>query len=179
MQSHFDIAATYGNLSDNYLRIKKLDNAAASVREAIRTVSAALSRDPDYLQGQGNLGMAYTTYAEIFLAKRDANGALENYRRALAILEREPVRSAQTKTLAETYAGLGNADLLRVSQVKGGARQAGIIKEAQGWYQRSLDVWHGLDQQGKVAGEDQKNLSEIAQKIEQCKAAWTKLKAAP
>ena len=175
VQSHFDIAATYGNLSDNYLRMKKLDNAAVNVREAIRIFSATLARNPDYSQGQGNLGIAHTTYAEIFLARGDANGALENYRKALAILEREPVRSAQTKALAEIYAGLGNADLLKASQIKRDARQAELFKEARDWYQKSLDIWHGLDQQGRVTDEDKTNLSEITRKIEQCKAALTKL----
>ena len=179
VQSHFDLGATYANLSDNYLRLKKLDNAVTSVREAIRISSETLSRNPDYLQGQGSLGITYQTYAEILLAKRDANGTLENYRKALSLLEREPVRNAQTTALAKIYAGLGNVDLLRVSQVKGDARQAELFKEAQDWYQKSLDIWHGLDQQGKLADADRKTLNEVTQKIEQGNVALAKLRAGP
>jgi tetratricopeptide (TPR) repeat protein len=180
VQSHFDIAATYANLSDNYLRIKKLDNAAACVREAIRISSETLSRNPDYLQGQGGLGNTYVTYAEVLLAKGDANGALENYRKALNFLEREPVRSAQTTALARAYEGLGNAQLLRANRARGQTQQqTQHLKEAKGWYQKAFDVWHGLEQQGEVAAEDRTNLSEITQKIEQCSAALIKLKPSP
>ena len=180
VQSHFDIAATYANLSDNYLRIKKLDNAAACAREAIRISSETLSRNPDYLQGQGGLGNTYVTYAEVLLAKGDANGALENYRKALNFLEREPVRSAQTTALARAYEGLGNAQLLRANRARGQTQQQKEhLKEAKGWYQKAFDVWHGLEQQGEVAAEDRTNLSEITQKIEQCSAALIKLKPSP
>lgn len=104
---------------------------------------------------------------------------MENYRKALSLLEREPVRNAQTTALAKTYAGLGNVDLLRASQVKGDARQAELFKDAQGWYQKSLDAWHVLNEQGKVTDEDRATPSEITQKIEQCRAALMKLKAGP
>jgi hypothetical protein len=36
-----------------------------------------------------------------------------------------------------------------------------------------------LDQQGRVTGEDKTNLNEITQKIEQCRAALSKLKVVP
>jgi serine/threonine protein kinase len=176
LQSHFDIAATYGNLSDTYLRIKKFDDAAASVREAIRISSAALTSNPDYAQGRGSLGISYQTYAEVLLAQGDANAALENDRRALNLLEREPVRSAQTTTLAQVYGAMGDANLLKARQAKEGGRQRALFREAQDWYQKSLDVWHGLDQQGKVTVDSQAALGEVTQKLEQCKAALIRLK---
>lgn len=167
VQIRFDIATSYANLSDNYLQMKRLDDAATSIREAIRIFSEALARNPDYLQSQGNLGGTYITYAEILLAKRDANGALGNYRKALSILEREPLRRAQTKSLANAYEGMGNAHLLRAKASK----QAEHFKEARGWYQKSLDLWRALDEQGKVASADKTTPGKIAQKIEQCNAA--------
>ncbi|MEW6210698.1 MAG: hypothetical protein AB1631_20200, partial [Acidobacteriota bacterium] len=136
-------------------------------REAIRISSEALARNPDHLQAQGNLGVIYITYAEILLAKRDANGALGNYRKALSILEREPLRRAQMKSLANVYEGMGNAHFLRGKASK----QAEHFKEARGWYQKSLDLWRALDEQGKVTGADKTTSGKIAQKIEQCNAA--------
>jgi len=175
LQSHFDLAATYGNLGDAYLRIKEFDNATASVREAIRISIATLASNPDYSQGQGFLGVNYQTYAEILLAKGDANGALENYQKSLNLLEREPVRSAHITTLGQVYDGMGNADLLRARQAMGGARQTELFKEAQDWYQKSLDIWHGLDQQGRAT--DKRALGEATENLEQCRAALTKLRA--
>ncbi len=177
VQSQFDISATYANLGDSYRRIKKLDNAVTSVREAIRIAMETLARNPDYMQGQGNLGVTYQTYAEILLAKGDANGASEIYRKSLDILSREPVRSSQTKSLAEVYAGLGDADLLKASHAMGDARQTELFKEGRDWYLKSLDVWSELDKQGKITLEDKTKLSEATQKVEQCLAALTKLKA--
>jgi tetratricopeptide (TPR) repeat protein len=179
VQSHFDIASTYGNLGDNYLQMGRLDDAARNVREAIRTFSETLATNPDYSQAQGNLGATYLTYAEIFLAKRDANGALENYRKALTILEPEPIRSAQTLALAHAYEGLGNVQLLRANQARGQAQQQAVcLKEAKDWYQKSLDVWLALDQHGKVTDNDKTIPSEITQKIRQCEATLAKLKVA-
>lgn len=115
----------------------------------------------------------------MLLAKHDANGALENYRKALTILEPEPVRSAQTITLARGYEGLGDVQLLRANQAKGQTQQqAERLKEAKDWYQKSLDVWRALDQHGKVTEDDKTTPSEITQKIEQCEAALAKLKVA-
>ena len=179
VQSHFDMAATYGNLSDNYLQMKKLDDAVTSIREAIRISTETLSRNPDYLQGQGGLGNQCLTYAEVLLAKGDAIGALENYRKALKILEPEPVRSAQAIALARAYEGLGNVHLLLANQAKGEARRAEFFKEARDYYQNSSDVWSALDQQGKITGEDISTPSKITQKVEQCKAALTKLETRP
>jgi tetratricopeptide (TPR) repeat protein len=176
VQSQFDIATTYGNLSDNYLQMGRLGDALTNVREAIKIFSETLATNPSFSQAQGNLGSTYLTYAEILLAKRDANGALENYRKALAILEPEPVRSAQKVSLAHGYQGLGNVQLLRADQAKGRTeRKTECLKEAKEWYQKSLDVWHELDQKGKINGEEKTALGEITQKIEKCDAALAKL----
>jgi non-specific serine/threonine protein kinase/serine/threonine-protein kinase len=176
VQSRFDIATTYGNLADNYLQMGRLDDAATNVREALRIFSETLATNPTYSQAQGNLGSTYLTYAEILLAKRDMNGSLENYRKALTILEPEPVRSAQILSLAHGYQGLGNLQVMRADQATGRTeRQTEYFKEAKVWYQKSLDVWRELDQKGKLSGDDKTTPGEITQKIEQCDAALAKL----
>jgi non-specific serine/threonine protein kinase/serine/threonine-protein kinase len=179
MQTLSDIAATYANLGDNYLQMRKLDNAADSVREAIKIFRETVAKNPAYMQAQGNLGATYLTYAEVMLARNDANGATEHYREALAILEPEPVRSAQTAALAHAYEGMGNVQLLRANQAKGQTQsQAERLKEGKDWYQKSLDVWRKLDQFGKIGSDDKSSLNELTQKIEQCDAALAKLKMA-
>jgi hypothetical protein len=105
---------------------------------------------------------------------------LEYYRKALAIIEPEPVRSAQTVSLANGYQGMGNVQLLRAEQAKGRSeRQTECFKEAKDWYQKSLNVWHELNQKGKVTGEEKTTPGEITQKIEQCDAALAKLLVGP
>lgn len=176
VQGQLDIASTYGNLSDNYLQMGRLDDAVTNVREAIRIFSETLATNPSYPQAKGYLGSTYLTYAEILLAKRDANGALEYYRKALALIEPEPVRSGQTVSLAHGYQGMGNVQLLRADQARGRTeRQTECFKEAKDWYQKSLGVWHELDQKGKLTGEDKTTQSEVTQKIEHCDAALAKL----
>jgi tetratricopeptide (TPR) repeat protein len=114
----------------------------------------------------------------VLLAKGETNEALENYRKALTILEREPVRSAQRMTLANAYEGLGNLHLFRANRATGQTPQQGEhFAEARDWYQKSADVWRALDQQGKSTGEAKTTTNRITQKIEQCNAALTKLKA--
>jgi serine/threonine protein kinase/type II secretory pathway pseudopilin PulG/predicted negative regulator of RcsB-dependent stress response len=179
VQSHFDIATTYQNLGESYLQIKKFDNAAVNVREAIRILRETFARNPDYSQGRGYLGVTYETNAEVLLAQGDTNGAIENFRKALNLLEQEPVRSAQTSALAKVYSGMGNADQVRAHQARRGIRQISFLSEARGWYQKSVDVWHGLDQQGKLIGEDRAQLTEVIQKLDGCSAALSKLKAGP
>ena len=178
VQIYFDIAATHMNLSRSYLQMKKLDSAALSVREAIRVFSETLARNPEYSEPQGHLGCAYTTYAEVLLAKGDANGASENSRKALMILEREPVRSAQTEYLADAYEGLGDLHLFRAQHATGQTQQrAEHLEEARDWYRKSSDVLRELEQQGKGTDEEKDSERRVTRKIEECKAPLTGLKA--
>ncbi len=172
VQGHFDIAATYTNLSDNYLRIKRLDEAATSVREAIRIFSEGLARNPDFLQAQGNLGETYVTYAEVLLAKREINAALENYRKALSILEREPVRSAQTRTLADAYEGLGEGYAALAADGRTSAqKRLANWREARSWFQKSREILQSFRDAGKLAGEDSAKLDAVNEGLAKCDAA--------
>lgn len=176
VQGHFDIATTYGNLSDNYLQIKRLDEAATSVREAIRIFSAGLARNPDYLQPQGNLGVTYITYAEVFRAKGEVQAALDNYRKALSILEREPVRRAQTRDLASAYEGLGKGYAALASEGKTSAqKRLAHWREARSWFQKSLEIYGVSRDAGKLTGEEAARLDLVAEEIAKCDAAIARL----
>lgn len=169
VQIQFDLATTYANLGDNLRQMKKLDDAAARVRESIGIFNEALAKSPDFAQAQGNLAAARTTYAEILLAQGDTNGALENYRLALTMLERAPVRQAQTEALANAYEGVGNVHLRRAERARGQTSQsAADCEEARSWYQKSLDVWRELD-----AAKHKDKLSDISQKLAACNATLT------
>jgi len=178
LQIQFDIGTSYGNLSDNYLQMNRLDDAARYSREAIRIVSENLAKNPGYSEARGDLGAIYLTYSEVLLAKADTTGALENYRKALTILEPEPIRSAKTTELAKVYEGLGDVQRLRANQVKRQIQpQAESLTDAKGWYQKALDVWRSLEQQGKLTSEYKGTPNKITEKMNQCEAALAKLKA--
>ncbi|HEV7398225.1 MAG TPA: hypothetical protein VGN86_17060 [Pyrinomonadaceae bacterium] len=174
--AQFDLGATYVNLSDNYLQMKKLDDAIVCVRESIRLYSQGLVASPGYSQAQGNLGSGFLTYGQILAVKGDANGALENYRKAMTILEREPVRSAQPQALADCYEEMGNVFLERgkKSEVALSQRTA-YLKEATTWYQKALDVRHSLEEQGKSTSDDKVTSAAVARKIDESTAMLAKL----
>ena len=147
-----------------------------SVREAIRIFSEGLARNPDYLQAQGNLGETYTTYGEILVAKGQANGALENFRRALTILEREPVRSGRTTGLASTYAGLGKGHAALAANHKTSVQQRlAHWREASSWFQKSLEIYRVFRDAGKLSGEEAAKVSVVTEEIAKCDAAIARL----
>lgn len=97
--------------------------------------------------------------------------------RLLTIPEPEPIRSAQTITLANVYEGLGDVQRLRANQVKRQTeKHKECLNEAKEWYQKSLDLWRSLEQQGKITDKDKATPGEINQKMAQSEAALAKLK---
>jgi len=176
VQAQFDIAPTYANLSDNYLQMKRLDDALANVREAIRIFTEAFDKGPESLQTEGYLGSTYVTYAEVLAAKGDVNGALVIYHKALSILEREPVRKIQTRSLANAYEGLGNGYVALASN-------SGVVapkslthwREARSWFQKGEEIYNGFRDTGKLSGEDSAKLDEINEGLAKCDAAIRRL----
>ena len=154
-----DIAATYQNLADNYLEIKKLDSAFEYSQIAIKILRENLAKNPADSQTQGELGGTYITSAEIFVAKGDANSALETYRKALTILESDAIRNSQMRSLAYAYQGVGEIH-----------QKANRFQEAKSWYQKSLDVWNGLREQEKLTSDNLTKPDEIKKLIENCEA---------
>lgn len=177
VQPQFDLAATYGNLSDNYLQMKKLDDAVVCVRESIRIFSQGLAVSPGFLQAESNLGSGWLTYGQILAAKGDANGALENYRKALTILEREPVHQYLPDALADCYAGIGDVQFERGRKSDVASTQRMVyLKEASGWYEKSLAVFQSLVEQGKSTSSAKETSANIKRKLDESNATLAKLK---
>jgi serine/threonine protein kinase len=162
VQIHFDIAATYQNLGDNYLKMKKLEPAIENIQLAIKIYTETLAKNPDSSQPQAYLGGAYITYAEIFALKGNSKAALENYQNALMLLEADSIRGGQIKTLANAYQGIGGIH-----------QKANRFPEAKIWYQKSFDIWNDLRDKGKLTSDVSTKPDEIKSLIENCD---TKLK---
>jgi tetratricopeptide (TPR) repeat protein len=104
VQTQIDMADTYASLG-GALSAEGNNSAAA---EAIRRGLSIYARNRGYAAGGGNFAKLYLTLGSI-LVKTDAVGALDAYRKAAALFAVEPVRSEDPSYLAESYAGMGDA----------------------------------------------------------------------
>src|SRR6185295_12306614 len=103
-QTQIELADTYANLGDALGA--EGDNSAGA--DAIRQGLSIYARNPGYTAGRGSFATLYLTLGNVLL-KTDAVGALDAYRKASALFAVEPVRSEDPSRLAESYAGMGDA----------------------------------------------------------------------
>jgi hypothetical protein len=102
--------------------------------------------------------------------KIDAGGALEAYRKAVALFAVEPVRSEDPSKLADSYAGMGDAQA-RLADGAPHALRAAQLQVARRSYEESLSIWIELEHQHKLAPDQIERPGQIEARIEQCNTA--------
>lgn len=153
-QIEFDLATSYQNLAETFRGLKKLDAATINISQAIHIFLDALKNEAGPTQARGTLAIAYQIFGEIEAAKKNPPAAMENYRKALAIMEVEPIRSSYSVDLASCYEDVGDLESTRHDP-----------KAAMEAYQRSLSILLDVDRAGKLTAGQKSLLKEISEKI--------------
>jgi serine/threonine protein kinase len=165
VQIKYNLADVLGNLAETFGRMGDLSSAEENFREAISRFRELLAANPNFAQVRNHFANSLSDYAGILLKNGNLQRALENYRLALTTFEGATGKSASTKTLAEIYEGIADAQI-RLNNHK--LRNA---SEAKTMYQKSLAVWNDLQQRGMLTSDYANRPNEVKQKIEKFEAA--------
>jgi non-specific serine/threonine protein kinase/serine/threonine-protein kinase len=170
VQTQFDMADVYSNLGEALSAQGEHAAAIAAVRRGISIDERAYARNPGYTAGRRNFANLYLVLGAV-LSKTDATAsALEAYRKAASLFEIEPVRSEDPSRLAESYAGVGDAQAKLAGAAPPAAR-AIQWQAARQWYEKSLAIWVTLRDQGKLAPDQVDRPKQIEQRRARCAAA--------
>ncbi len=165
------LAETLTALGNGFFQTGNFSAAAEKAHRAAVIYADLSANNKNFALAKSNVADTHQTLAKILLKQKDAAGALENYRQALAILE---TGSAPDKTpeewtrTAEIYEGIADASIST-------RRDAESLTEAKAAYQKSLDIWQDLRQQGKLLPGNSENLNQVLQKLEKCETTPAKL----
>jgi tetratricopeptide (TPR) repeat protein len=122
-------------------RLDKRADAMAELRRVVEILEGLATRDPADMDVRQNLGMALHTRAAHQLGTGNASGAEKDLERSRALLEplyqQNPRKLTLLRDLADCYQGFGNLSASRSNW-----------KQAQTWYQKSLDLWELWKQVG-------------------------------
>lgn len=175
-----------GNLAVAYFRYGEMLEKASGRQEALQYYQKAVnieeqlsSADPKDAEKSGDLSEDLMKLGDVYLQLGDAPSALAGYRKALAIRETldaaNPTNAESRGQLGRLYERLGGYYAAQALRNARPAQTADHWREAKRWYQQSLDVWKGLQQQKTVAADDASKPSEIAQQLAKCDAAIAQL----
>lgn len=170
VQTQFDMADTYCILGEALSAQGEESAAANAVRRGISIRERAHARNPGYAAEGQNFARLYLTLGAVLSKTDAAAGAIEVYRKAASLLEVEPVRSQDPSLLAESYAGLGDAQAKLAGAAPPVARAA-QWQAARHWYEESLAIWVMLRDQGKLAADQVDRPKQIEQRVAHCAAA--------
>jgi len=170
VQAQFDMADVHSNLGEALSAQGDHAAAADAVRRAISIDERAYARNPGYTAGRRNFANLYLVLGTVLSKTDAAASALEAYRKAASLFEVEPVRSEDPARLAESYAGLGDAQAKLAGAAPAAAR-AVQWQAARRSYEESLAIWVTLRDQGKLAADEVDLPKQIEQRIARCVAA--------
>jgi tetratricopeptide (TPR) repeat protein len=102
--------------------------------------------------------------------KPDFAEAAANYRQAVAILEVEPMRSEDPARLAKAYEALGDS-LIATNSEKESVAPTETLREAQRFYQQSLEIWQDLQTRGRLVTPDMEEPEKVSRSLAKCNVA--------
>ncbi len=150
-------------------RVQALQN----YREAIAIFQQASIADPKDELARRFLGFSYQYAGRLLVKEGNIQGGLADLRHALAIFESTLSSDAGNdfafSGAAETYSGMGFAEAaLAASQNVPSARRAQHWREAEAWYNKSLEIWLQMRDRGALARIDADKPEQIATAIAKC-----------
>lgn len=170
VQTQFDMADAYANLGEALSALGDHRGAPAAIRRGISIAERAYARNPGYTPSRLAFANLHLTLGAA-LSKADAtSSSLEAYRKAASLFEVEPLRSEAPALLAESHAGVGDAQAKLAGAAPEAARAA-QWQAARKSYQQSLAIWVTLRDQGKLAPDEADRPKQIEQRIARCVAA--------
>ena len=140
-------------LSTNFLVIGNVEEAQTAAKGAVAIMLRLTELKPDNMLWQRDLSVSYNRIADVLLAAGDRTGALENYRKGLAIFDK----------LARSDPGnvQGQTDLI-VSHFK--LAQAGDTPREN--LVRALEIVKRLESEGKLSAQQQGWVDALEQAID-------------
>jgi tetratricopeptide (TPR) repeat protein len=158
-QTQIELADTYTGLAD---ALSAEGNNSAAV-DAIRQGQAIYARNPGYTAGGGSFATLYLTLGKV-LMKTDPAGALNAYRQAAGLFAVEPVRSEDPSKLAESYAGMGDAQAKLTAAAPAALRTA-QWQAARHWYEESRAIWITLRDKQRLASDQIDRPAQLEERI--------------
>ena len=182
-----DITNTYPRIARVLSQTGDLAGALKNYRLAVELYAKLMAADPTRLEDRFAIYELYLEIGALLKRQGHISATLEKYRQAAAIMEQALSASSQLKVpgqrrasfryrLAEVYFLLGTEH----EQLAMGVNSpANIRKEhwraARDWYQRSLEAWMDLRDQGQLSESLLNKPDEVARRIAECDEAIVKL----
>jgi len=157
-------------------RSGKFDAALADYRKTASIFGKIISADPQDADTSINLAAANTKIADTLVSAGDLIGALDAYRRAIAVAELHahsvPPNVLAQYTVADAYSGMGNTFLHQAMQSRTPGNRVKQFTEAREWFQKSFQEWKQVRNPGVMSpgGFDTAGPSFVSQKIAECDA---------
>ena len=163
---------------------RNLDGALADYRKTVALFSAISSSDPNDADTRINLAAANSKIADVLVLKGNTTAAMETYGQVLSVVEAfahsAPPNVQAQYTVADTYAGMGNAELQQAMRKSASTfQQKADWAQARSWFQKSFQEWRQVRNPGVMSpgGFDTAGPSLAAQKLAACDAALKQLDA--
>jgi non-specific serine/threonine protein kinase/serine/threonine-protein kinase len=183
-------AVAQSDLSLGYSRmvavLAKSGDAAGALtyyQKSLAIVEGLLAKDPKNVTHLMTLRGNYLRMADLLLTTGDVNGVLEDAGKELAIddqiLAINPASADARRNQALAHAQLGKAYMLLASNTR-----TTLMKQRQNWraagseYQKSLDIWQDIKNQGTLSVADAGKPDELAKEVANCDAALNSIEGA-
>ena len=158
VQTQIDMADAYASLGEALSAARQEAAAVDAIRRGL-----AIYGSRGYRAGGANLAKLHLALGAA-LVKIDAAGALDAFTKAAALFAEEPVRSEDPSKLAESYAGMGDAQA-KLATGAATVTRASQWQAAQHWYRESLAIWIALRDAKKVAPDQIDRVAQMQERI--------------
>ena len=171
-----DLAVAYEKIADILATQGDASRALEHSRKSVGIFEELSAADPNNVNASRSLSISYENIGDVFLRTGDAAAAIDNYQKSLAIRERLSTAGTSNpqlrRDLAKAYSKLGAAyATLAATPSTPVSRQIERWRQAQSWYQRSLNLWLDLRNRGLLSGDDVQEPDRVSHELEKSKKA--------
>jgi tetratricopeptide (TPR) repeat protein len=177
-----DLSIDYANVGDILLKTGDTQGALLRYQQAVGIDEKLAKADPKDAWAQRYLIYNYSRVGDALLKMLDRSGALSFYNKALRLSEAranaDPGNASAREDMAQTYSKLASAHFVFGSQARVGMRQKkNSLLEARSWYQKSLEIWQSLRDQGRLSGIHGEEPEKMTREVSRCQSALDQLTA--
>jgi non-specific serine/threonine protein kinase/serine/threonine-protein kinase len=179
-RARMDLALSYDNIGRVLSKTGDAAGALENYRRALTIRESLSAQDPTNAEIRRYVAASHTFIGDVLAGKKDSSGALQRYRQAATIIERllaqDPNDVESRRDAANVYSRLGGVyATLASGRPMSIADQIEQWRQAQSWYQRSLDVWLDMRNRSILSGADADQPDKVFQELTKSKMALTKL----
>jgi tetratricopeptide (TPR) repeat protein len=174
--ARFELADAFNYTGQALAKNRDLNGALTYCRQA-QAILRALSENHSERDDRIKLIQIDEVIGGLLETIGDKEGAIANYREALAMLEGLSAAEPGNKTTCQSTA-LEHANIARVYATiaadSSDQKQRDSWAEARACYQRSLKIWEELRAQNSLGPTDETHYTEVIQEIKKCDVALAK-----